>query len=197
MQRVKSKLITWIYQKQKLTTGCWRLLFPRAWRTKKQHMFSIVFVLPLTVLVASKELKTIVRSWNEATINTSNDSPVTTYLCSACNTSTSCMDTMSTPHLVPLSTNSELKGSMMMIVLRTGVWPFSRVCSSVSALLWLSQSTVEISAERRKLKLYYQLNRQYNSSKSWHQCCWYYEASSCTRLSSICRHQRRIRRITE
>lgn len=81
-------------------------------------------------------------------------------LFSACSTSTSCMDTMSTPHFVPLSTNAESKESIMTTVLRTGVWPFSRVCSRVSALFWLSHSTVEISAERlkKKLELHYQWN---------------------------------------
>lgn len=35
----------------KLTTGFWRLFLPRAWRThKKKHMFSITFVLLLTVI---------------------------------------------------------------------------------------------------------------------------------------------------
>ena len=93
-------------------------------------------------------------------------------LFSACSTSTSCMDTMSTPHFVPLSTNAESKESMMTTVLRTGVWPFSRVCSRVSALFWLSHSTVEISAERLKnLELHYQWN-------NW----LFHEASSCTRL---------------
>lgn len=71
----------------------------------------------------------------QSSINTSNGSAVSTYLCPACITSTSCINTMSTPHLVPRSTNSELKESMMTMVLRTGVWPFSRVCSSVSALV--------------------------------------------------------------
>lgn len=81
-------------------------------------------------------------------------------LFSACSTSTSCMDTMSTPHFVPLSTNAESNESIMTTVLRTGVWPFSRVCSRVSALFWLSHSTVEISAERlkKKLELHYQWN---------------------------------------
>lgn len=95
-------------------------------------------------------------------------------LFSACSTSTSCMDTMSTPHFVPLSTNAESKESIMTTVLRTGVWPFSRVCSRVSALFWLSHSTVEISAERLKKNLSCIISETIDCFK---------EASSCTRLS--------------
>lgn len=183
MQRVKSKIDYMNISETNLQLAFEDYFSPEPGEQKTPHVFNHVCASSNCI-----SCKYRTKGWNGATINTSNDSPVTTYLYSACNTSTSCMDTMSTPHLVPLSTNSELKGSMMTIVLRTGVWPSSRVCSSVSALFWLSQSTVEISAERRKLKLHYQLNRQHNSSKSWHQCCWYYEASSCTRLSSICQH---------
>lgn len=50
------------------------------------------------------------------------------------NTSTSCMDTTSTPLLEPLSTHSAPNESMTMTVLRTDVWPFSHICRSVSAL---------------------------------------------------------------
>lgn len=68
-----------------------------------------------------------------------------------CVTSTSCMDTTSTPTFFPLSTISISKVSMTMMVLRTELRPFSRFCSSVSAFFWLSQSTVEISADRKQI----------------------------------------------
>lgn len=61
-------------------------------------------------------------------------------------TSTSCRDTTSTPHWAPRSTNWGLKSSMTTIVLRTLIWPSSRVFSRVSTLLWLSHRMVEMSA---------------------------------------------------
>lgn len=63
------------------------------------------------------------------------------------------MDTTSTPHLEPLSTHSELKGSMTTTVFRTDAWPFSLIWRSASAFFWLSQRTVEIPAKARRREI--------------------------------------------
>ena len=102
------------------------------------------------------------RSWTVSTV--------------VCITSVSCMDKTSTPHLAPRSTISGLKASMMMMVLRTGVWPFSRFCSIVSAFFWLSQSTVEISAKRIRKQI-----RDCSCGSSW--CICFY-GEHCNKIQS-------------
>lgn len=129
----------------KLTTGFWRLFLPRAWRTHKKTKTHVLN----HVRASSHSYNLQVQTLNNCSF-LKRSQYKHNCLFSACSTSTSCMDTMSTPHFVPLSTNAESKESIMTTVLRTGVWPFSRVCSRVSALFWLSHSTVEISAERLK-----------------------------------------------
>ena len=166
-KKKKKKKLKSIYTDIRKQTYNWvlEIISPQSLKnTKTKHMFSITFV-----LLHSYNLQV-------QTLNNCSFLKRSQYkhncLFSACSTSTSCMDTMSTPHFVPLSTNAESKESMTTTVLRTGVWPFSRVCSRVSALFWLSHSTVEISAERLKnLELHYQWN-------NW----LFHEASSCTRL---------------
>lgn len=136
--KTQMNFITWLYQK--LTIGFWGLLFPSAWRIKTKHVFNNAECL-LAVLVQILNVSSQARRKQKQWLICNH------YLCSACITSISSKDAMFTPHFAPRSTNSELKESIMMMVLRTGVWPFSRFCRSVSAFFWLSQSTVESSAE--------------------------------------------------